>query len=147
MTLCISILVSLTVFFLLLAEIIPPTSLAVPLLGKYLLFTMILVTVSIIVTVCVLNVHFRYVTQRPHTKVSTLYLWYNILIYILRFGPARLPLIRCHRGWRKSSQSSCRDCYWWVGRFTCAREVAVTSARRKRINFITASTTAGWFSF
>ena len=58
-TLCISILVSLTVFFLLLAEIIPPTSLAVPLLGKYLLFSMILVTVSIIVTVCVLNVHFR----------------------------------------------------------------------------------------
>ena len=41
-TLCISILLSLTVFFLLLAEIIPPTSLAVPLLGKYLLFTMIL---------------------------------------------------------------------------------------------------------
>ena len=58
-TLCISILLSLTVFFLLLAEIIPPTSLAVPLLGKYLLFTMILVTLSITVTVGVLNVHFR----------------------------------------------------------------------------------------
>ncbi|KAL1117523.1 hypothetical protein AAG570_003839, partial [Ranatra chinensis] len=58
-TLCSSILVSLTVFFLLLAEIIPPTSLAVPLLGKYLLFTMTLVTLSICVTVCVLNVHFR----------------------------------------------------------------------------------------
>jgi nicotinic acetylcholine receptor, invertebrate len=58
-TLCISILLSLTVFFLLLAEIIPPTSLAVPLLGKYLLFTMILVTLSICVTVCVLNVYFR----------------------------------------------------------------------------------------
>ncbi|XP_023240040.1 acetylcholine receptor subunit alpha-like isoform X2 [Centruroides vittatus] len=58
-TLCISILVSLTVFFLLLAEIIPPTSLAVPLLGKYLLFTMILVTLSIAVTVGVLNIHFR----------------------------------------------------------------------------------------
>ncbi|KAK3880651.1 hypothetical protein Pcinc_014871, partial [Petrolisthes cinctipes] len=57
--LCISILLSLTVFFLLLAEIIPPTSLAVPLLGKYLLFTMILVTLSICVTVGVLNVHFR----------------------------------------------------------------------------------------
>lgn len=58
-SLCISILLSLTVFFLLLAEIIPPSSLAVPLLGKYLLFTMILVTLSIIVTVGVLNVHFR----------------------------------------------------------------------------------------
>ncbi|KAM3960418.1 acetylcholine receptor subunit beta-like 2 isoform 1-T1 [Aphomia sociella] len=58
-SLCISILVSLTVFFLGLAEIIPPTSLAIPLLGKYLLFTMILVSLSVWVTVCILNVHFR----------------------------------------------------------------------------------------
>jgi len=57
--LCISILLSLTVFFLLLAELIPPTSIVVPLVGKYLLFTMILVTLSIVVTVVVLNIHFR----------------------------------------------------------------------------------------
>ena len=73
-SLSISILLSLTVFFLLLAEIIPPTSLSVPLLGKvgqlsyfhfssfpdppswpispqYLLFTMILVTFSVVVTI------------------------------------------------------------------------------------------------
>lgn len=58
-TLCISVLLSLTVFFLLLTEIIPPTSIVIPLIGKYLLFTMILVTLSIIVTVFILTVHFR----------------------------------------------------------------------------------------
>ncbi|CAG0913787.1 unnamed protein product [Notodromas monacha] len=58
-TLSISILISLHVFFLLVVEIIPPTSLVVPLLGKYLIFAMILVSISICVTVMVLNVHFR----------------------------------------------------------------------------------------
>lgn len=58
-SLSISIMLSLTFFFLVLAEIIPPTSLAMPLLGKYLVFTMILVTVSVLVTIAVLNVHFR----------------------------------------------------------------------------------------
>lgn len=58
-TLSISILTSLYVFFLLVVEIIPPTSLVVPLLGKYLIFAMILVSLSICVTVVVLNVHFR----------------------------------------------------------------------------------------
>uniref|UniRef100_A0AAN0N5Z2 Nicotinic acetylcholine receptor n=1 Tax=Polyphagotarsonemus latus TaxID=1204166 RepID=A0AAN0N5Z2_9ACAR len=58
-SLSVSILVALTVFFLLLAETIPPTSLVVPFLGKYLLFTMLLVGLSICVTVLVLNVHFR----------------------------------------------------------------------------------------
>merc|ERR1712018_15811 len=64
-SLSISILLSLTVFFLLLAEIIPPTSLVVPLLGKFVLFTMILDTFSICVTVVVLNAHFR--SPQTHT--------------------------------------------------------------------------------
>ena len=75
-SLCISVLVSLTVFFFLLTEIIPPTSLVVPLLGKYLPFTMVLVTTSIYITVCVLKVLFR----RPATHTVRKYwpLFYSV---------------------------------------------------------------------
>lgn len=58
-TLSISILVALLVFYLLLIELIPPTSVVVPLLGKYLLFTLVLVNLSIIITIVTLNAHFR----------------------------------------------------------------------------------------
>ncbi|XP_045391198.1 neuronal acetylcholine receptor subunit alpha-6 [Lemur catta] len=58
-TLCISVLLSLTVFLLVITETIPSTSLVVPLVGEYLLFTMVFVTLSIVVTVFVLNIHYR----------------------------------------------------------------------------------------
>ncbi|KAI4819518.1 hypothetical protein KUCAC02_004763, partial [Chaenocephalus aceratus] len=44
---------------------IPSTSLVIPLIGEYLLFTMIFVTLSIVITVFVLNVHYR--TPMTHT--------------------------------------------------------------------------------
>lgn len=65
MNLSVSILVSLTVFFLLLVEIIPPMSLTVPLIGKFLLFTMTLVSLSVCVTVIVINIHYRSGTVHP----------------------------------------------------------------------------------
>ncbi|XP_026883198.1 neuronal acetylcholine receptor subunit beta-3a isoform X1 [Electrophorus electricus] len=54
-----SVLVSLTVFLLVIEEIIPSSSKVIPLIGEYLLFIMIFVTFSIIVTVFVINVHHR----------------------------------------------------------------------------------------
>lgn len=74
-TLCISVLLSLTVFLLVITETIPSTSLVIPLIGEYLLFTMIFVTLSIVITVFVLNVHYR--TPSTHTMptwVKTIFL-------------------------------------------------------------------------
>ena len=48
-TLGISILLSLVVFLLLVSKILPPTSLVLPLIAKYLLFTFIMNTLSILV--------------------------------------------------------------------------------------------------
>uniref|UniRef100_A0A5K3FYW4 Neur_chan_memb domain-containing protein n=2 Tax=Mesocestoides corti TaxID=53468 RepID=A0A5K3FYW4_MESCO len=64
-SLSITIFLSLSLFFLLISETTPPTSLAVPLIGKYLLFTIVLITSSIMVTVMVLNIHFR--SDETHT--------------------------------------------------------------------------------
>ncbi|XP_058840900.1 acetylcholine receptor subunit alpha-like isoform X2 [Topomyia yanbarensis] len=91
-SLSISILLSLTVFFLLLAEIIPPTSLVVPLLGKFVLFTMILDTFSICVTVIVLNIHFR--SPQTHTMapwVRTIFINYLPKLLVMR-RPIYQPL-------------------------------------------------------
>ena len=63
-SLCISLLLSLSLFQLLLLEIIPPTSLKVPLIGKYILFTTVLVTMSVLSSVLILNINFR--TDRTH---------------------------------------------------------------------------------
>ncbi|KAI5624035.1 neuronal acetylcholine receptor subunit alpha-5 isoform X1 [Silurus asotus] len=58
-SLCTSVLVSLTVFLLVIEEIIPSSSKVIPLIGEYLVFTMIFVTLSIIITVFAINIHHR----------------------------------------------------------------------------------------
>ena len=77
-TLSISILVALLVFYLLLIELIPPTSFVIPLLGKYLLFTLVIVNLSIIITIITLNVHFR---RNPTTNMSP-FIKNMLLVYL-----------------------------------------------------------------
>ena len=58
-TLGINTLLSLVVFLLLVSKILPPTSLVLPLIAKYLLFTFIMNCISILVTVIIINWNFR----------------------------------------------------------------------------------------
>ena len=55
----ISIFLSLTFYFLVLIELIPSTSVSMPLIGVYLTFCLIMIALWVLVTIAVLNVHFR----------------------------------------------------------------------------------------
>ncbi|BFY97102.1 hypothetical protein BsWGS_00141 [Bradybaena similaris] len=64
----VTILLSLMVFLLLVAETMPPTSDALPLIGIYFACIMMMVSLSIVFTVCVLNFHYR--SPDTHTMPS-----------------------------------------------------------------------------
>ena len=84
-TLGISILLSLVVFLLLVSKILPPTSLVLPLIAKYLLFTFIMNTVSILVTVIIINWNFRGPrTHRMPQLIRKIFLKYLPTILLMR---------------------------------------------------------------
>uniref|UniRef100_A0A8C8RIC8 Neuronal acetylcholine receptor subunit beta-2 n=1 Tax=Pelusios castaneus TaxID=367368 RepID=A0A8C8RIC8_9SAUR len=132
MTLCISVLLALTVFLLLISKIVPPTSLDVPLVGKYLMFTMVLVTFSIVTSVCVLNVHHR--SPTTHTMPP----WVKVLFLdkLPTFLFMKQPRQNCaHQGLRQRRQEqeraagsfflreSARSCTCFVNQATAADSV------------------------
>ncbi|XP_041042849.1 neuronal acetylcholine receptor subunit alpha-6 isoform X1 [Carcharodon carcharias] len=109
-TLCISVLLSLTVFLLVITETIPSTSLVIPLIGEYLLFTMIFVTLSIVITVFVLNVHYR--TPTTHVMpgwVRRVFLHFLPRVMLMRrpFDEKQAENSRSKRGKANWPQTSC----------------------------------------
>lgn len=85
-TLGISILLSLVVFLLLVSKILPPTSLVIPLIAKYLLFTFVMNFLSVLVTVVIINFNFR--GPRTHTMPN----W--IRVVFLEYLPIVLRMKR-----------------------------------------------------
>ena len=86
MTMCISILLALVVFMLLVSKILPPTSLTIPLIAKYLLFTFIMNIFTIFITVIIINWNFR--TPRTHRMPR----WVRVIF--LRYLPRILFMKR-----------------------------------------------------
>nr|XP_060611695.1 neuronal acetylcholine receptor subunit alpha-5 isoform X2 [Anolis sagrei ordinatus] len=85
-SLCTSVLVSLTVFLLVIEEIIPSSSKVIPLIGEYLVFTMIFVTLSIVITVFAINVHHR--SSSTHSAMAP---------WVRRIFLHKLPKLLCMR--------------------------------------------------
>ncbi|KAM4826130.1 neuronal acetylcholine receptor subunit alpha-5 [Thomomys bottae] len=85
-SLCTSVLVALTVFLLVIEEIIPSSSKVIPLIGEYLVFTMIFATLSIMVTVFAINIHHR--SASTHTAMAP---------WVREVFLHRLPRVLCMR--------------------------------------------------
>lgn len=115
-TLGISILLSLVVFLLLVSKILPPTSLVLPLIAKYLLFTFIMNTVSILVTVIIINWNFRGPrTHRMPQLIRKIFLKYLPTILFMR-RPKKTRL-RCEIIFKKYYILFFRNIYVLLNKF------------------------------
>lgn len=85
-TLCISILLALVVFLLLISKILPP-SLTIPLISQYLLFTFIMNILAIVSTVIVINRSYR----TPRTHELPYWVRYLFLFFLPKFLLMKRP--------------------------------------------------------
>jgi len=85
-TLCISILLALVVFLLLVSKSLPPTSVTMPLISKYLFFTFIMNIVTVIVSVAIININFRSPrTYKMPRWIRVIFLnWLPIIMFMKR---------------------------------------------------------------
>ncbi|KAG7473332.1 hypothetical protein MATL_G00094620 [Megalops atlanticus] len=103
----ITVLLSLTVFMLLVAEIMPATSDSVPLIAQYFATTMVIVGLSVIATVLVLQYHHHDPDGGKMPKWTRIILlnWCAWFLRMKRPGEERVRLA-CHNKQRRSSLSS-----------------------------------------
>ncbi|XP_067934664.1 acetylcholine receptor subunit beta-like 1 [Watersipora subatra] len=85
-TLCISILLALVVFLLLVSKSLPPTSVTMPLISKYLFFTFIMNIVTVVVSVAIININFRSPrTYKMPRWIRIIFLqWLPIILFMKR---------------------------------------------------------------
>jgi len=137
LTLGISILVALLVFYLLLIDLIPPTSLVIPLLGKYLLFTLILVNLSILLTIFILNLHHR----KPATHKMPYWMKWIVIDQLPKALFIQRPLapVKSNIGKEETSQSNKTSLYkpYILQKFESVdKSIKLTSNRSLDVNSI-----------
>ena len=86
----ISVLLGLTVYLFLLAKRTPETSLAIPLISRFLMFAMVAVTCSIVSSVIVLNIHHKHTVSDRIPKWATYFIFHLLPQWIFIQGPVKI---------------------------------------------------------
>jgi len=86
-TFCTSVLLAHTFYLMVIAEIIPSTGDTIPLIAEYLLLNMIFITLSIVITTLVLNIHYRSPSSHPPLPVWMRHFFLRLLPRVLCVSP------------------------------------------------------------
>ncbi|XP_012690621.2 acetylcholine receptor subunit gamma [Clupea harengus] len=127
-TMSIAILLAQTVFLILIAKKVPETSKAVPLIGKYLMFVMVVATITVMNSVVVLNVSLR--TPNTHNMSNRVrQVLLNILPRLMMMHMAPLAPKDDSGGWRENGSPFARRRRSSVGLIAKAEEYMLRTAR------------------